>query len=266
MENAMIKEKKTEKEVTTVGEKKTKKEKTAEAIYSKPTALNSELHRHIKIAKVTDYKFAKQLNSSVLTGYEFFEAAKYYPIVFSKTPTEEIMPVAVLGVTDNAFTDEQGVWKENSYIPAFIRRYPYIPAKTDDKTGDLLVAVDSAYKGFDAEEGDRLFDDEGKNTPALDRAVEFLKAYNAQFEVTKQFINRLKELKLFAAVDANIKSADGKSYVMKNLLVIDETKMLKLEDKQLLSLTKMNNNQRGYIAWIYAHIFSLNNFVKVINR
>ncbi len=264
----MVKEKKAEKEVAVTQEKKVKKEKTAEAIYSKPVALNSELQRHVKIAKVTDYGFAKQLNSSVLTGYEFFEAAKYYPIAFSKTPNEEIMLVAILGVADNAFTDEQGKWKEGFYIPAFIRRYPYIPAKTDDKgDGNLLVAVvDSAYKGFDAEEGDRLFDDEGKNTPALDRAVEFLKAYNAQFEVTKQFVNRLKELELFAAVDANIKLADGTSYVMRNLLVVDEAKMLKLDDKQLLSLTKMNNNQRGYIAWIYAHIFSLNNFVKVINK
>jgi len=263
----MVKEKKAEKEVTVTKEKTAAEEKTAEAIYSKPIALNSELHRHIKIAKVTDYRFAKQLNSSVLTGYEFFEAAKYYPIAFSKTPNEEIMPVAILGVTDNAFTDEQGKWKEGFYVPAFIRRYPYIPAKTDDQSSDnLLVAIDAAYKGFDAEEGDRLFDDEGKNTPALDRAVEFLKAYNAQFEVTKQFINKLQELELFAAVDANIKLAGGTSYVMRNLLVVDEAKMLKLEDKQLLDLTRLNDDKRGYIAWIYAHIFSLNNFVKVINK
>ncbi len=263
----IAKDKKVGKEAVAVGENEPKKEKKEEALYSRPVALNSERHRNIKIAKVADYKIAKQLNSSILTGYEFFEAAKYYPIAFSKTPDEEIMPVAILGITDNAFTDEEGKWKEGFYIPAFIRRYPYILAKTDDKNGDdLLVAIDAAYKGFEAKEGDRLFDDEGKNTPALDRALEFLKDYNAQFEVTKQFIKRLEELDLFTAIDANIKPADGPSYVMRNLLVVDEGKMLKLEDKELLTLTRMDDHKRGYISWIYAHIFSLNNFVKVINK
>ena len=246
-------------------EKKVTKEEKIETLYSKPVALNSDVHKDIKIAPVKSYKFAKNMNSSILTGFEFFEAAKYYPIVFSKAQNDEIMPVAILGVTDNVFVDEDGKWKEGYYIPAFIRRYPYILSKTTEEDENLLVTIDSAYEGFDAKEGDRLFDDEGKNTPALDRAIEFLKAYNAQFEVTKQFVNKLTELELFSEIDANIKLADGKSYVMKKLLVVDENKMLKLDDKELLSLTRLNG-QRGFIAWIYAHIFSLNNFAKVINQ
>lgn len=250
-------------------EKKTKKERKEEEkmdlLYSKPVVLNSEIHRNIKIAPVKNYKFAKHMNSCIVTGFEFFEAAKYYPIVFAKSQNDEVMPVVILGVTDNVFVDEDGKWKEGYYIPAFIRRYPYILTKVEDEEGEkLLVTIDSAYEGFDAEEGDRLFDDEGKNTPALDRAIEFLKAYNAQFEVTRQFVKRLEELDLFTTVNANIRLADGKTYLMRDLMVVDEGKMLKLSDEDLLSLVRMNGNQRGYIAWIYAHIFSINNFAKIL--
>ena len=251
----------------TKGDKGTEKEEKKETVmYSNPVVLNSELHKDLKVAPVKDYKFAKNLNSSILTVAEFFEAAKFYPIVFSKTQNDDIMPVVILGVTDNAFADENGNWREGFYIPAFIRRYPFILSKTKEDDKNLLVIIDADYKGYDAEDGERLFDDDdGKYTSFLNRAIEFLKAYDAHVKLTKQFVEKLKELDLFSEIDANIKLNDGKSYVIRNLLIVNEGKMLSLDDDKLSELVRLDG-KRGYMAWIYAHIVSLNNFVKIIKK
>ena len=52
-----------------------------EGIYKNPIFLNSVTHKSVKIAPVTNYAYAKGLNSVVVVGQEFLEAAKFYPVV-----------------------------------------------------------------------------------------------------------------------------------------------------------------------------------------
>ena len=95
-----------------------------QGIYKNPIFLNSVTHKSVKIAPVTRYTIAKGLNSVVIVGQEFLESAKHYPIVFTKTPNDEIIPVVVLGLrnNENLFVDAEGRWREERYVPAFFRR------------------------------------------------------------------------------------------------------------------------------------------------
>jgi hypothetical protein len=77
--------------------------------------------------------------------------------------------------------------------------------------------------------------------------------------VTKTFINAIKDLNIFKAVDANITLAGGKKFTIKNLLMIDEQALLKLPDEELIKFVR-----KGFMAWIYAHLYSLTNFRRII--
>ena len=233
-----------------------------QGIYKNPIFLNSVTHKSVKVAPVTEYKFAGQLNSVVIVGQEFLEAAKFYPVVFTKGQNDEIIPVALLGLrnSENLFVDDKGKWREGSYIPAFFRRYPFILASNVGQDGSFAVCVDSSYEGFGKKKGLTLFDDEGNQTDEFKRVVDFLRTYQTQFENTKELVKMLQEYELFRDVSANITMPEGEKLGYAGLMMVDEVKMLQLEDDKILNLVRS-----GYLAWIYAHLYSLSNFRSLMN-
>jgi hypothetical protein len=229
-------------------------------MYGNIVVLNSINHRTLKVRSGTGYDFAKEMNSCILLGQEFLEAAKFYPVVFSVSG-EAITPVAILGTRNNSFVGPGGQWEAETYIPAFVRRYPYILAEGFSQDGSLTVCIDADYAGFDNEEGDRVFSDEGENTPVLDGVLEFLKLYLAQYEATKSFIDHIRKLNIFKSVDANMTLAGGETFTYRNFLMIDEETMYRLSDDEIVKLVRS-----GYMPWIYAHLYSVTNFGRTLNR
>lgn len=235
-------------------------QKTAASFYKEPVILNSETHKKTKCAPVEDYSFTKASNSCVVLGQEFLEAAKYYPVLFSKND-ETIVPVVFLGIDANLFVGDDGKWEKDHYIPAFIRRYPFIIAEGFAGDGSLTVCVDSKYEGFAGKDGERLFTDKGEQTQYMKNVVTFLQKFHQQFGATKIFMDYIKELDIFKDVNAQITLQGDKKYRIPNLLMVDETKVRQLADDKIVELVK-----RGYLAWIYAHLYSLTNFGKILNK
>ena len=99
--------------------------------YDNPTVLDSTVHRNLKVKTTDDgFKFSGKTNSVPLAGVEFPEACKHFPIVFTKVDGQRLLPLALLGFRDleNLFVDAGGRWKD-AYVPAFVRRYPFVLAK-----------------------------------------------------------------------------------------------------------------------------------------
>lgn len=229
-------------------------------MYENIVVVNSVTHRDTKIRPVPGYAFAKGMNSCAIQGPEFLEAAKFYPIVFAQSD-EAITPVVILGLTDNSFIGPEGQWETEAYIPAFIRRYPYILAEGMTQDGSYAVCIDKGYAGFDQEEGERMFDDEGKNTPFLDNAIGFLRAYQDQFQATKAFVSHIKDLNLFKKMDANITLSGGQKFTLRDFSMIDEEAMRALPDEVIVGLVR-----QGYMPWIYSHLYSVTNFNRILSR
>lgn len=229
----------------------------AENIYQKPIYLNAVNHKSVKVASPTNYSFARESNSALVVTQDFQEATKCFPIVFTKDQEGAIIAVAVLGLRgkENLFVDEDGNWREGVYVPAYFRRYPFILAKGGTENNLLTVCVDSAYEGFGSTEGMELFDAEGNQTEDLKKMVELLRTYQAQFEATKTMARLLMEYGLFKEVTASITLAAGEKIGLGGLMMVDEEAMLKLEDEKILKLVRP-----GYLALIYAHLYSLSNF------
>jgi hypothetical protein len=228
-----------------------------EGMYKNPIFLNSVTHKALKIAPATSFKFAVGMNSVVVVGQEFLEAAKFYPVVFTKTKNEEIIPVALLGLrnNENLFVDNDGKWKEGMYVPAFFRRYPFVLASNVGQDGSFAVCADSDFEGFGKDDGMALFDDQGNQTKEFSNVIEFLKNYQAQHAATVEMIRLITELSLFRNVSANITLPAGEKLGFAGMMMVDETKMAALDDEKALELFR-----KGYLAWIYSHLYSMSNF------
>ncbi|MBF0358662.1 MAG: SapC family protein [Magnetococcales bacterium] len=234
--------------------------------YEKPVPLNKEAHKNLKIAPNKDgFNFARKTNSVLLSGMEFVHAAKEYPIIFIKA-ADNVLPVVLLGFRqdENLFVKEDGQW-DAKYIPAFVRRYPFVLAQApggDDSTDEkLAVCIDESFSGLSTEEGTSLFDEDGNSTELLESAINFLKDYQAQYQRTEIFVNRLKDLELLTAYTASAELTDGEKISIGGLMVVDEKKLMELEKTKAMELFRS-----GELGWIYAHLLSLSNINDVMGR
>ncbi|MBF0615032.1 MAG: SapC family protein [Magnetococcales bacterium] len=230
--------------------------------YQKPTPLDARLHRELRLtAQATHYGFAAATNSVVLTGVEFIEAAKEYPIVFAKVG-DKVVPVAVLGVRDaeNLFVKPDGGWNAR-YIPAFVRRYPFVLAGSE-AAQQLTVCFDAEFPGFvsSGTEGQPLFDEQGQPTPWLNQAIRFLQEYQAQVRRTETFVNRLTGLDLLVERSVRVEFPNSIQRSLQGLLAVDEQKLLALSKPQALELFRC-----GELSWVYAHLASLSNMGRLVD-
>lgn len=227
--------------------------------YNEPVALNKEIHRGSKVVAPVGYGFARDTNSILLAGVEFVEAAKEYPIVFVSAANDEVIPAAILGLRDmeNVFVDSEGNW-DARYIPAFARRYPFVLA--DGSDGRFLICVDKG--SLSEEEGQALFDENGEETPYLVNAKNFMQQYYEQNRQTALFTAKLKKLGLLTEMNAKaVLKKDNSSLMLGGFQVIDEKALRALKDKEALGLFKS-----GELAWIYAHLISMSNFSRLVDR
>ncbi|MDD5030143.1 MAG: SapC family protein [Rhodoferax sp.] len=227
--------------------------------YEKPVAVNRDTHRKTKIGAVSGFAFAARTNSIPLSGVEFIEACKEYPIVFAKVADKKV-PVALVGLRDNEnlFVDAEGAW-DARYVPAFVRRYPFVLAEGGDD--QFVVCIDEAAPAYGTKDGQPLFAKDGTNTAFLDGALNFLNAYQAQMKRTEAFVSQLDALDMLTEMSAKTELTDGRQFLFNGLYVIDEKKLQTLDEK-----TTANLIQSGEAGWIYAHLISLSNMSRLVDR
>jgi hypothetical protein len=230
--------------------------------YERAVALNRERHQKLKIRMLSDhFAFATKTNSVLLAGTEFAEACRDYPIVFVGSEGGPYTTAALVGLGDkeNLFADAAGNWERGTYIPAFIRRYPFVLAGAE--TGDTLtVCIDESYRGLGEDEGEALFSAEGQETDYLKNVVEFLRLYHAEMTRTGAFAAKIAELDLLTPKVVTVERQGGKQ-TLEGLWVVDEAKLNALDDAKTLELVR-----NGYMGWIYAHLLSLRNVARLANR
>lgn len=228
--------------------------------YEKPVLLDRARHKRLRVRTSTSFAFARRANSVYLAGVEFNEAMKEYAIVFTRAGTGRIVPVAMLGLRtrENLFVDDEGRWTAH-YVPAFVRRYPFVLAQLAGE--QLGVCIDEAYPGFNTEEGQALFDEQGANTPFLANAVQFLENFQREFARTEAFCQRLEQFGLFKEMNAQAHLKDGRSFTVSNLMVVDEPKLMTLPDAVALSLFRS-----GEMHLVSMHLASLSNMQRLTER
>jgi hypothetical protein len=172
------------------------------------------------------------------------------------------MPVAMLGVRDqeNLHVGPTGEWT-GKYIPAFLRRYPFV-FSSNDGGATFTLCVDESYNGVNTEgRGERLFDSAGERTQYLQNVLNFLQAYQLQFQATRKFVQTLEDLQLFDAMEAQFTLASGQQMKLAGFKVVNRDRLCALDGAKLAELARS-----GGLNLIYSHLHSLRNFTPIAER
>tara|TARA_R110002072_G_C7944269_1_gene532713 strand:+ start:1990 stop:2742 length:753 start_codon:yes stop_codon:yes gene_type:complete len=231
--------------------------------YKKVVPLNKEVHGELYIEGIEGYSHTKETNSIYIAAVEFLQVSREYPIVFAKGVDGGIFPVALLGLekNKNLFIDTTGAWTAN-YIPAYVRRYPFILATADDSKDNFTVCIDESFPGFNtAKEGKSLFDDKGAQTDILNQAVDFLKDYQSHVKLTTIFCENLSKLDILEPMQANIERVNGEKISLGGFMGVNREKLKAVKPAKLAELLKSDQ-----MELIFAHLASLSNLNALMER
>lgn len=219
--------------------------------YKQPIPLDASKHQDLSLKKNFGFNFAKEANAVPVNMIEMPQACHYYPIAFS--PDENANPVALLGLRDNEnlFVNEKGEWLPNTYIPSYVRRYPFIFSELPN-TDQLTLCIDNTPDVVESA-GENKFFGEG-NTPSklAEDALNFCKSYHAAAQQTSLFAKAISQSGILIEREAQINVGGNRRISFSGFRVIDEKKLMELDDATFLEWRK-----NGWLPFIYAHLFSI---------
>lgn len=188
-----------------------------------------------------------------LTSDEFVSASRYFPIVFSSG--ENPVPLALMGLNEgvNIFVDDQGKLINPVYVPAYVRRYPFMLARLNPDSEDLSLCFDPTSPAIGKfEEGDALFA-EGQPTEPVNSVLEFCRTFEEAGQRTSMFVEELKKADLLMDGEVAIQpEGNDKPFIYRGFQMVDENKLRELRGDVLRKMM-----QNGILALIFAHLFSL---------
>lgn len=229
--------------------------------YTNAVPVSSQRHGDLSIKMGGDFSFASSVNSVPLMAVEFRSATPEFAVVFAGEG-DAVIPVAILGVEAerNAFLKEDGKW-DAKYVPAFVRRYPFVFSSSDDGK-NFNLCIDDSFSGCNtAGRGERLFDADGERTQYLETVLNFLKEYQVQFLRTRAFCSRLKELDLLEPMQANFTLPNGQRRNLTGFMAVNRDKLKELDDAVLAKMAKNDE-----LELIYLHLQSMENFRSMLKR
>jgi hypothetical protein len=218
--------------------------------YSSLAPVAPELHRDLRV-RPTGYGFAAKLMAVPLGLDEFPLAARQLPVVFSSEAPH--LPLALLGITgqQNEFVDAQGRWREGVYIPAYLRRFPFLLVRVSPQSEELALCLDPGAPQFSTEEGEPLFDAEGKLSALGNQALEFCRAVEVSFARARAFAEGLVMLGLLAPSAVQFEQG-GQKTRLDGFHAVQREAFMKLSGEQLVLL-----RDKGWLEPLHAHLFSV---------
>jgi hypothetical protein len=228
-------------------------------LYSKLEALQSTRHRSLRL-RDAGYGFARGLPAVPLAAEEFASACRHLPIVF--TAVAPHMPVALTGLTAdrNLLVEEDGSWRRNTYIPSYLRRFPFLLARISADSDEMALCIEAEAPQLSRTEGEPLFA-EDKPSETAKRAVDFARAVEAAFIRTREMVDGLVLMGLLTPAVIQFERAGAKPLRVDGFHAVDREAFSKLSGEQLLTL-----HQKGWLECIYAHLLSLGGIIEFVQE
>lgn len=229
--------------------------------YENAVPVSATRHADLSIETGAGYAFASHASAVPIMALEFIAAAAEYAIVFAPIG-DEVFPAVVLGLrTDqNLYLDQDAKW-DAKYVPAFIRRYPFVFSTSADRK-TLTLCIDESYAGLNREgKGQRLFDEERKPAAYTQRVLKFLQDFQSHFQRTRLFCQRLKELGVLEPTGVQVTAPRGEKMSLGGFLVVNRKKLREVPDEKLLAMAKSDE-----LELLHLHLYSLRNFAEMKDR
>lgn len=215
--------------------------------------LSSSQHTGYRVRSADAAPFLAGAHAIPITVDEFITAQRFYPIVFSVG--ENPVPLALMGLNEgvNVFVGEDGRLLGETYIPAYVRRYPFLLARLQPQAEELSLCFDPA-SGLvgEFEEGNPLFENgqPGENLTAI---LKFCEEFEIAAQRTNAFVKEIQEAELLIDGEVSIQPTDSEQpFIYRGFQMVADEKLRDLHGDKLRKL-----NQNGALPLLMAHMFSL---------
>ena len=216
--------------------------------------LSSETHATWRVRQLDAAPFLVGQHAIPITTDEFPLVQRFMPIVFSIG--DDAIPLALMGLNEgvNVFVGDDGKLTENNlYVPAYVRRYPYMLARLRPDSEELSLCFDPTSEAIGAfDEGDALFEN-GQPSQVTKSILDFSEQFEQAGARTQAFMNELRELDLLMEGEVTIQpEQEQPPFVYRGFQMVNEEKLAALRGDQLRKMS-----QSGMLPLLYAHLFSL---------
>jgi hypothetical protein len=206
----------------------------------------------------------RNLTALPLSFTEFATAVRDYPITFiSGDGGHSHVAMAILGLEpqQNLFVTRDDSWDPQVYIPAYVRRYPFCMTRVTVDGKEQAERVACVEKRALKPKGEPLYDDKGEPLPAWENRRKLLFEFEADLGRTEQMCKRFRELQLLETFAAQAAPAGEPPITLTGMYRVSEERLHKLPAETLQELARS-----GMLARAYAHLLSLNNFQRLLDR
>lgn len=223
--------------------------------YKDLVPLNVEQHKGWTIRTSEAAPFLVNEHAVPLTIDEFAQCQRFLPIIFSAGANP--VPLALMGLNEgvNTLVDAEGKLRsQTGYVPAYIRRYPWMLARLDPSREELSLCFDPSTDQIGQfEDGQALIEENGEASALTKEILAFCEQFEQAAQRTQQFMTDLVELGLLMDGELTIQSpVSDKPFVYRGFLMVNEDKLRDLRGDQLRKIS-----QNGMLPLLYAHLFSL---------
>jgi len=232
-------------------------------LYNELVPLNRNEHGNFKIRRIDGLARIATVHAVPLTIDEFALAQRHFPIVFSAG--DNPLPIALMGLHEgtNTFFDKEGKLVEPSmYVPAYMRRFPFLLARLRDESDELSLCFDPTAEAIGEDtEGEPLFDGD-EPSEATKAILQFCEQFEQAAQRSQAFMNELAEAGLLMEGEVAIQPEGAEQpFIYRGFKMVDEEKFRNLRGDELRKL-----NQNGMLPLIMAHLFSLSVIREVFGR
>jgi hypothetical protein len=221
--------------------------------YNQLEPLSSSAHGAWKARRMESAPFLAQTHAVPLTVEEFALAQRHFPIVFSVG--DNPVPLALMGLNEgvNVFVDDEGKLTSEVYVPAYVRRYPFMLARLRPEVDELSLCFDPSADAIGAfEEGEALFED-NQPSETTKQILGFCENFEQAGMQTGAFMKELADNKLLIDGEVSIQpDGSAQPFVYRGFQMISEDAL-----KNLRGDVARKMIQSGLLPLVYAHLFSL---------
>ncbi|MGE0108969.1 MAG: SapC family protein [Bdellovibrionales bacterium] len=225
--------------------------------YKTSRPLDIEKDAGLRVSSPTNFSFAAKTNAIPVLIDEFPLASSNYPIVFA--PGDNPVPAVVVGLEEstNLFIDLNNQWLPGTYLPAYVRRYPFL-LMDDEEQKQYVLCIDETSDMLGTTGEYELFKD-GKPSSFTQGAMNFCAQLRQQGEATDEFASALKEYNLLKENNAEIDLPAGTKIQLAGFKIIDPKKFDLLPDK-----TYLEWRRKGWIGLIFSHLLSTHRWQNLV--
>ena len=224
--------------------------------------LSSSVHSGYRSKSSDRAPFLASNHAVPITIDEFVAVQRHFPIVFSIG--ENPVPLCLMGLNEgaNVFVDGEGKVLGEVYMPAYVRRYPFMLARLQPDAQELSLCFDpSSDLVGEYKDGELLFDGD-KPTEQLNTILKFCEDFEIAGQRTSAFVKELQDMDLLIDGEVSIQPAEApQPFVNRGLRIVDEQKFRDLDTEQLHRIS-----QNGILPLVTAHLFSLSLIRDIFGR